>query len=144
MLTTTKIAESMGIGTHGSTYGGNPLACAVANKVIEIMTRPETLSGVINKRKLIEQHLNAINEKHGIFSDIRGKGLLIGAALVEEWHGKAREFLNGAMAEGVMVLIAGPDVVRIAPSLIIPDEIIEIAMKKFAKAVDAVMANSSD
>ncbi len=140
MLTTTKIAQSMGIGTHGSTYGGNPLACAVANKVIEIMTRPETLSGVIKKRKIIETHLKAINEKHNIFSAIRGKGLLIGAALEKDWHGKAREFLNAAMAEGVMVLIAGPDVIRIAPSLIIPDEIIETAMEKFARAVDAVMA----
>jgi len=142
MLTTTKIAQSMGVGTHGSTYGGNPLACAVANKVIEIMTRPETLAGVIRKRQLIEEHLKAINAKHGIFTEIRGKGLLIGAALVEDWHGKARDFLNAAMAEGVMVLVAGPDVIRIAPSLIIPDELIESAMQKFAIAVDNVLKES--
>ncbi len=140
MLTTTDIAKSMGIGTHGSTYGGNPLACAVADKVIEIMSRPETLAGVKTKRELIVSHLNAINEKHGIFKEIRGKGLLIGGALTDEWQGKAREFLQAAMKEGVMILIAGPNVVRIAPSLIIPDEDIQSAMEKFAIAVDNVMA----
>ncbi|MCP3673955.1 MAG: aspartate aminotransferase family protein [Gammaproteobacteria bacterium] len=140
MLTTTKIAKSMGIGTHGSTYGGNPLACAVADKVIEIMSRPETLAGVKTKRELIVSQLNAINEKHGIFKEIRGKGLLIGGALTEEWQGKAREFLQAAMKEGVMILIAGPNVVRIAPSLIIPDEDIRSAMEKLAIAVDNVMA----
>ncbi len=144
MLTTTKIAKSMGIGTHGSTYGGNPLACAVGGKVIEIMTRPETLSGVGRKRKLIEKHLNAINEKQSIFSEIRGKGLLIGAALNDEWLGKARDFLVAAMEQGVMVLIAGPDVVRIAPSLIIPDAMLESAMEKFATAVDQVIEKATD
>ena len=142
MLTTSKIADSMGIGTHGSTYGGNPLACSVANKVLEIMTRPETLAGVATKRTLIVNALNAINDKHGIFSDIRGKGLLVGAALTEEWHGKAKVFLNAAIEEGVMILVAGLSVIRIAPSLVIEDEEIVTAMKKFAKAVDKVLAGS--
>jgi succinylornithine transaminase family protein len=142
MLTTSKIAHSMGIGTHGSTYGGNPLACSVANKVLEIMTRPETLAGVATKRTLIVDALNAINDKHGIFSDIRGKGLLVGAALTEEWHGKAKVFLNAAIEEGVMILVAGLSVIRIAPSLVIEDGEIITAMEKFAKAVDTVLAGS--
>jgi len=140
MLTTKKIAESMGIGTHGSTYGGNPLACSVASKVIEIMTRPETLENVVAKRELIVAKLREINDKHDIFSEIRGKGLLVGAALNENWQGKARLFLNAAVDEGVMVLIAGPNVVRFAPSLIIPDEDIVCGMEKFAAAVDNVLA----
>ncbi len=143
MMTTTKIAKSMGIGTHGSTYGGNPLACAVADKVIEIISRPETLTGVISKRALIVERLNAINDKHNIFTEIRGKGLLIGAALTEPWYGKAKAFLNAAMKEGVMILVAGPDVIRIAPSLIIPDEEIKRAMKKFAITIDKVMIEGS-
>lgn len=140
MLTTSKIANSMGIGSHGSTYGGNPLACAVANKVIEIMTRPETLAAVASKRALIVDRLNAINEKNDIFSEIRGKGLLIGAALNEPWHGKAKVFLNAAIDEGVMVLVAGLNVIRIAPSLIMPDAEIILAMEKFSAAVDKVVA----
>ena len=140
MLTTTKIAESMGVGTHGSTYGGNPLACAVSNKVIEIMTRPETLAVIPAKRALIVDRLNQINDKHGIFSEIRGKGLLVGAALNDEWQGKARAFLTAAVEQGVMVLVAGPNVIRMAPSLVIPDEDIIAAMDKFAMAVDSVLA----
>jgi len=108
------------------------------------MTRPETLSGVHTKRQLIEKHLNAINDKHNVFSEIRGKGLLIGAALNDQWTGKARDFLVAAMEQGVMVLVAGPDVIRIAPSLIIPDELIESAMEKFAVAVDQVIENATD
>jgi len=142
MLTTEKIAESMGVGTHGSTYGGNPLACSVASKVIEIMTRPETLENVAAKRELIVAKLREINDKHHIFSEIRGKGLLVGAALNENWQGKARLFLNAAVDEGVMVLVAGLSVVRFAPSLIIPDEDIVCGMEKFAAAVDNVLAQA--
>jgi len=69
---------------------------------------------------------------------------LVGAALNDNWLGKARDFLVAAMEQGVMVLIAGPDVVRIAPSLIIPDEILESAMEKFAIAVDRVIAKGTD
>lgn len=142
MMTTDNIAKSLGIGTHGSTYGGNPLACAVASKVIDIISRPETLAGVNKKGALIADKLNEINAKHGIFEEVRGKGLLIGAALTEAWHGKAKEFLNAAMDEGVMVLVAGLDVIRFAPSLIIPDEDILAAMEKFALAVDKKLAES--
>ena len=140
MLTTNKIAKSMGIGSHGSTYGGNPLACSVACKVLEIISRPGILEAVSAKRQLIVEQLNAINDKHGIFCEIRGKGLLIGAALNEPWHGKAKVFLNAAMQEGVMVLVAGLNVIRIAPSLIIPDAQIISAMQKFSVAVDKVMS----
>jgi len=118
------------------------LACAVADKVLEIMSRDETLTEVFSKRKLIVDRLNVINNKHGIFTDIRGKGLLIGAALTETWHGKAKVFLNAAMKEGVMILVAGPDVLRIAPSLIIPDEEVLLAMDKLSTAIDKVMAES--
>ena len=142
MLTTAKISESMGIGSHGSTYGGNPLACAVAGKVIDIISQPGILDGVTAKRDLIVSHLNKINDKHGIFDEIRGKGLLIGAALNETWQGKAKVFLNAAMKEGVMVLVAGLNVIRIAPSLIMPDDEINQAMEKFAEAVDKVVADS--
>jgi len=68
--------------------------------------------------------------------------LLVGAALTEEWHGKAKVFLNAAIEEGVMILVAGLSVIRIAPSLVIEDEEIVTAMEKFAKAVDKVLAGS--
>jgi len=76
-----------------------------------------------------------------VFSEIRGKGLLIGAVLTEKYQGQAKAFLMKAMDEGVMVLVAGANIVRFAPSLIIPDEDIKEGLARFEKAV-AAMANA--
>ncbi|MDX2367338.1 MAG: aspartate aminotransferase family protein [Colwellia sp.] len=135
MLTTTAIAEHLKVGTHGSTYGGNPLACAVAEAVIDTINTPEILAGVKAKAQLYTDGLNAINTKYNVFSEIRGKGLLIGAVLNEQYQGKAINFLNAAMAEGLMTLIAGANIVRFAPSLVIPDEDIIEGLVRFEKAV---------
>lgn len=135
MLTTTDIAKHLAVGTHGSTYGGNPLACAVAESVIDIINTPEILTGVKAKAQLYIDGLNAINTRYKVFSEIRGKGLLIGAALNESYQGKAKEFLDAAMDEGLMTLVAGANVIRFAPSLVIPDEDIIEGLKRFEKAV---------
>jgi len=135
MLTTTEIAKHLKIGTHGSTYGGNPLACAVAEAAFDTVNTPEVLNGVTAKNELYVKALNAINEKYNVFSEIRGKGLLIGAVLTEDYKGRAKDFLNAAMAEGVMTLVAGANIVRFAPSLVIPDEDIAEGLARFEKAV---------
>jgi acetylornithine/N-succinyldiaminopimelate aminotransferase len=135
MLTTNDIAEHLKVGTHGSTYGGNPLACAVAEAVIDTINTPEVLAGVKAKAKLFSDGLNGINSKYNVFSEIRGKGLLIGAVLNEQYQGKAKEFLDAAMDEGLMTLVAGANVIRFAPSLVIPDEDIIEGLACFEKAV---------
>lgn len=138
MLTTAKIAESLGVGTHGSTYGGNPLACAVAQRVVDIVSQPDVLKGVEARSKRLRQGMESIGETYGVFEQVRGAGLLLGGVLSEKWQGKAKEFLNAGLDEGVMVLIAGPNVVRLAPSLIIPESDIEEAMVRFERAVAKV------
>jgi acetylornithine/N-succinyldiaminopimelate aminotransferase len=135
MLTTSDIAEHLKVGTHGSTYGGNPLACAVAEAVIDTINTPEVLAGVKAKAKLFSDGLNGINSKYNVFSECRGKGLLIGAVLNEQYQGKAKEFLDAAMDEGLMTLVAGANVIRFAPSLVIPDEDIIEGLACFEKAV---------
>lgn len=138
MLTTEKVAKSLGIGTHGSTYGGNALACAVAQRVIDTVSQPDILKGVGVRSERLRKRMMDIGERYGIFSEVRGSGLLLGCVLTEEWKGKAKEFLNAGLNEGVMVLIAGPNVVRLAPSLIVPEPDIDEALARFEAGVKKV------
>ena len=91
------------------------------------------------KEQLFRDGLNAINNKYNCFSEIRGKGLLLGCVLNESFSGRSREFLVAAAAEQLMCLIAGANVVRFAPSLIIPDQDIKEGLARFERAVDKVV-----
>lgn len=139
VLTTHEIASAFHPGSHGSTHGGNPLACAVAGAAFDIINTAEVLEGVSAKRERFVAHLRQINEQYGIFSDIRGMGLLVGAELAPQYAGRARDFLHAGAREGVMVLNAGPDVMRFAPSLVVSDEDIDEGMSRFARAVAGVV-----
>ena len=141
MLTTSKVANSFGFGSHGSTYGGNALACSVALAAITLINDDQLLANVSAKHQLFRRELESINDEFCVFTEIRGKGLLIGAELVPEWHGKAKEFLAAAAEEGLMLLVAGPNVLRLAPSLIIPDDDIRQGMDALRRAVATVVQN---
>ena len=140
MLTTAKVAASLSVGTHGSTYGGNALACAVAQKVMDTITQPEILKGVKLRSDHLRKGMMDIGERYGVFSEVRGAGLLLGCVLTEKWQGRAKDFLNAGLDEGVMVLIAGANVIRLAPSLIIPEADIDEALKRFEAAVQKLTA----
>ncbi|HDN2610464.1 TPA: aspartate aminotransferase family protein [Klebsiella pneumoniae] len=139
MLTTHEIASAFHAGSHGSTYGGNPLACAVANAAFDLINTPAMLDGVSAKRELFVKHLQRLDAEFDLFSDIRGMGLLIGAELKPQHKGRARDFLYAAADAGVMVLNAGPDVMRFVPSLIIDEQDITEGMARFAQAVAKVI-----
>ena len=126
MLTTTAIAGAFGVGVHGTTYGGNPLACAVAGAVFDVINTTEVLDGVRARHALFMEGLKAINARRRVFSDLRGEGVWLGAELDAPWKGKSMDVLKAAGEAGLIVLVAGPDVLRIAPSLVISlDEILE-------------------
>ncbi|CAI0705943.1 MULTISPECIES: aspartate aminotransferase family protein [Serratia] len=135
MITTDKLAKTLGVGTHGTTYGGNPLAAAVAGVVFSLINTPEVLDGVKQRLEWFIAGLTEINLQYPIFSEIRGAGLLIGCALNPEYAGRAKQITQLANEEGVIALIAGPDVVRFTPSLIIPEQDVKEGLARFARAV---------
>ncbi|EPT4464236.1 bifunctional succinylornithine transaminase/acetylornithine transaminase [Klebsiella aerogenes] len=121
-------------GTHGTTFGGNPLAATVANSVLAQMDSA-LLAGVGERHTLIVDKLNALNAKYDVFSAVRGMGLLIGAELASHLRGKAKALTNLAAEEGLIALIAGPDVLRFAPALNIPLADIDEAFVRLERAV---------
>ena len=126
MLTTDEIASVFSVGVHGTTYGGNPLACAVAGAVFDVINTTEVLDGVKARYALFMEGLKAINARRPVFADLRGEGVWLGCELDEPWRGKAFDVMKAAGDAGLIILMAGPDVVRLAPSLVISlDEILE-------------------
>lgn len=143
MLTSEKVAASFVVGTHGSTYGGNPLACSVAEAVLDQVNTPTLLDGVRERSEWLRSRLEAIAADTGAFKEIRGMGLLIGAEVAEPFAGQARDFLNAALDAGVMVLVAGPNVVRFAPALNIPQADLELGLQRFAEGVKKVVGQAA-
>ncbi|MBU9854572.1 bifunctional acetylornithine/succinyldiaminopimelate transaminase [Rahnella bonaserana] len=138
MLATEEVASVMEPGKHGTTYGGNPLACAVAEAALDIINTPDVLAGIKERREKFISALEAINQKYHIFSEFRGQGLLIGAELSDAYKNRAGEFHAAAAECGLMMLVAGPNVMRFAPSLVIDFADIEEGMERFEKAVGKV------
>ena len=135
MLTTEKLAKHFSVGVHGTTYGGNALACAVGEAVMDVINTPEVRAGVRAKHTRFVTRLQAIGDKYGVFSEVRGLGLLLGCVLTDAWKGRAKDFFNAAEQQNLMILQAGPDVIRFAPSLVIDDTDIDEGLDRFERAV---------
>jgi succinylornithine transaminase family protein len=140
MLTTAAIAQSLPFGSHGSTYGGNPLACAVAEAVIDVVSDPAVLAGIGQRHALLKDGLSMLAKRYGIFEPVRGAGLLLGAPMSAAWKGKAKDVVNAGLRQGLWCLVAGPDVLRVAPSLIIPEADIAEGLKRLEAACQELTA----
>ncbi len=136
MLTTSDIAATLAFGTHGSTYGGNPLACAVAGAVLDEISRPELLDNVQQRSAQLRAGLEALAQRYGLFTAPRGMGLLMGAPLVDAWKGRAKDIVTAALAQGVWMLVAGPDVLRFAPALNIGEADLAEGLLRLERALD--------
>jgi len=142
MLTTNAIAEHFPVGAHGTTYGGNPLGAAIAEKVLDLINVPSVLDGVKRKHARIIEGLAHLNETYRVFGEVRGKGLLIGAEMSDAFKGRAKEIVTLGAKHGVMMLIAGPNVLRFAPSLLIPDADIDAGLVRLEAALAELLAVS--
>ncbi|WP_020649716.1 aspartate aminotransferase family protein [Solimonas variicoloris] len=140
MLTTADVAKALPFGTHGSTYGGNPLACAVAGAVLDEITKPELQRNVVARAQQLRDGLDQLGRRYGLFGTPRGQGLLVGAPVSEAWKGRAKEIVNAALAEGVWLLVAGPDVLRFAPALNITEADVAEGLARLERAVQKLAA----
>jgi len=141
MLTTNEIAQYFAVGSHGTTYGGNPLATTVALAVVEQINQPAFLERVRTASAKVFANLDKLVADYPqLFGKARGKGLLIGLPMADAHKGRSKDYTKVAEKLGLMLLIAGPDVVRLAPSLIVSDAQIEEADRIMRAAADAFLA----
>jgi succinylornithine aminotransferase len=140
-FTTKKIAEVMQPGTHGTTYGGNPLGAAIAEAVFNVLLSPGVLAGVLAKEQHFRKRLAEMNSRLHMFKDVRGEGLWLGAELVDALASKGSAIVSAGYQAGVMILTAGNgNILRFAPSLIIPEADIDEGLARLEKACAAVIA----
>jgi len=140
MLAGPKVAGVMQFGDHGSTFGGNPLAAAVARTALRLLASTEIADNVARQSQALQAGIAAIDAELSIFSGIRGRGLMLGAVLRPEYAGRAGEILDLAAAHGVLLLQAGPDVVRFVPALNIQDAEIAEGLQRLRAALQALPA----
>jgi len=132
-----KAADAMQFGDHGTTFGGNPLAAAVARVALRKLASPEIAGNVARQEAALRAGLDAIDAGLGLFAGIRGRGLMLGAVLASAYAGRAGEILDLAAAEGLLMLQAGPDVLRFVPALSIDDEEVAEGLGRLRRALVA-------
>jgi len=142
MLANERASAVLTPGTHGTTYGGNPLACHVATTVLNIVQRPEIKLNVTARHQQLVSELKRINQTFQLFSDIRGMGLLMGAELKPQWQGRANELVAAAIQHGLMMLQAGPSVLRFAPALVITEAELAEGMLRLEKTIAHWLADA--
>ncbi len=141
MLVGNKAAETLQFGSHGSTFGGNPVMAAVGLAALHKLSNPALLETVVIKGAMLRDKLAAINDELHLFSEIRGRGLMIGAELVPAHHGKANDISELARTYGVLVLVAGPNVLRFLPPLTITEAELSTGLERLHAALKTYMAS---
>jgi acetylornithine/N-succinyldiaminopimelate aminotransferase len=133
-LATEKAAAGMVVGTHGSTYGGNPLACAAGQAVLDVVANDEFLAHVRRMSDRLRGALEQMIPNHDhLFESVRGMGLLLGVKLKSD----SRAFVAHLREHGLLTVAAGDNVVRVIPPLVIEDEHISEFVEKLSAAARA-------
>lgn len=137
MLAGPKVAETMQYGAHGTTFGGNPLAAAVARVALRRLRSAELLANVEQQGRALREGLARIDAELGVFAEVRGRGLMLGAVLRDAYKGRAGDVLELALQHGLLLLQAGPDVLRFVPPLVIGDADVAGGLRRLREALAA-------
>ena len=141
LLAGPKVAQVMQFGAHGTTFGGNPLAAAVARVALRTLASDDIVANVQRQAHALREGLAAINADLGLFSEVRGRGLMLGAVLTPDYAGKASAMLDHAAEHGLLLLQAGPDVLRFVPALNISDAEVADGLARLRVALAAFVAS---
>ena len=135
VLATETAASGMGAGSHGSTYGGNPLGCAVAAKVVEIIAAPEFLAGVNRKGALLRQKLEGLVAAHpSVFEEVRGQGLMLGL----KCKVAPADVVKAGYDAHVLTVAAADNTLRLLPPLTITEQEIDEALRRLDTAASQI------
>ena len=140
MLAGPRVAQAMQFGAHGTTFGGNPLAASVARVALRKLGSEAIAGNVARQAAALRDGIAAIDRDLGLFAEVRGRGLMLGAVLAPAHAGKAGAILDLAAAHGLLLLQAGPDVLRFVPALNITDDEVAEGLRRLRDALAAYAA----
>lgn len=135
VLTYDNFAKHFVPGSHGSTFGGNALACSVGCYVLDKVSDKKFLENVKATFEYIKAAIRKLDEKHHVFDDVRGEGLLMGLVLNKKYSGKSGALQKECFKHKLLTLTAHGDVLRLAPALNIKKSVVDEAMKLLDKAL---------
>jgi predicted acetylornithine/succinylornithine family transaminase len=133
ILTSNKIAEAMTVGSHGTTFGGGPIACAVGSSVVDIISKKAFLKNVLKKERIFLDGLNSIAKKVECVQSISSAGLWISIEFNDDIN--IDNLIAKSHSRGLMILKANTSTVRFSPSLIIDDVLIQKGLKIFESSI---------
>ncbi len=141
-LVADKVSQVLDFGSHGTTFGGNPLAAAVARVALRKLASEEIGANVAARGRQLRDGLAAISDElGGVFQEIRGHGLMLGAVLAPAWRERAPAILDAAAAHGVLLLQAGPEVLRFVPPLVISADEVALGLSRLREALTALVSS---
>ncbi|MET1022790.1 MAG: acetylornithine transaminase [Pseudoxanthomonas sp.] len=140
MLAGPRVAETMQFGAHGTTFGGNPLASAVARVALAKLGSDAIAENVEHQAVALRAALAKLDAELGLFSEVRGRGLMVGAVLRPAYAGQAAAILDQCAAHGLLLLQAGPDVLRFVPALNITGEELAEGLSRLEQSLRAWLA----
>ena len=132
LISNAKLADVFTASSHASTFGGNPVAAAAANAVIEVIEEEGLLENAVKVGELFKEALQGFVDKYDKLLEVRGKGLMLGLVV----DGDAKEVVEALKAQGLLTLTAGPNVVRFLPPLILGEDDLEDAVDMISDALD--------